>query len=999
MDAGSGPPIAPGSAEAPARRPPAPPATAYQRAQLARLHQFLAWIIPATFVFAVLESVAFATFRDLGAGITLIVIVGFGGVALRARWYARRNRPRVAAALLCAGLLGSALIVAPAQPVFIPTLTVVPLVAVAVALPFINGRHLRWLMLICWLTTILVAVLGVAMPPLSGPPRWFTSPLHLSALTTAIGLVLLLLWQFSSRLTDTLARSRAAEERYELAERGSNDGLWDWDLRTNQIYFSPRWKAMLGCRDNEIGTSPDEWFGRVHPDDLVRVKAELAIHIDGLISHFESEHRMRDANGRYRWVLSRGQAVYEDGKATRLAGSQSDITSRKQAEVALVQERQYLRQIIDTAPVAIAMFDTEMRYIAHSAKWLTDNQLPHASLVGQSHYAVFPHLPERWKEDHRRALAGETLACDEEPYQRADGSTGYTRWALTPWYAAPGIVGGIVLTTDLVDTLVQAREAAVEMARVKSEFLATMSHEIRTPMNGVIGMAELLLNTPLTDEQRDYAGVIYDSSHALLRILNDILDFSKIEAGKWELYPVGFDPRELVTSVAEAMRAKARTQRIGLVTRVAPETPARVRGDVGRLRQVLLNLVGNAVKFTEQGEVALEVAVVAESATHITLRFAVRDTGIGLSSAVQALLFQPFTQADGSTTRKYGGTGLGLAISKRLVELMDGTIGVESVEGVGSTFWFTAALQRLAAPAEQTGPREAPVDGAHEPTTSTASHADGPRPAEGIAAPRSNDGAETAPIILVAEDNPVNQKLALLQLKALGYRTAAVANGREAVTAVATGKYAAVLMDCQMPELDGFAATAEIRAAEAQSSTRRVPIIAMTANAMSGDREVCLQAGMDDYLPKPVTANTLEETLARWVPWDAAIGRSPAPNHADPAMEGMVAMAVRAWTPDAPPELVRELIAIYLDEAPALLEAICAAVRAGAADALAETAHRWKGSSASLGIHRLAELCAALEALGRTGTTAGAQELLAQVEEEAAWVIAALEQEREHTVA
>ena len=598
---------------------------------------------------------------------------------------------------------------------------------------------------------------------------------------------------------------------------------------------------MLGCVDDAVGTSPDEWFSRVHPDDLVRVKAELAIHIDGLISHFESEHRMRDAEGRYRWVLNRGQAVYDRaGTATRLAGSQTDITSRKQAEAALVQERQYLRQIIETAPVAIAMFDTEMRYIAHSAKWLTDNQLPDASLVGQSHYAVFPNLPERWKEDHRRALAGETLSSAEEPYQRDDGSTGYTRWALTPWYATPGVVGGIVLTTDQIDVLIHAREAAIEAARVKSEFLATMSHEIRTPMNGIIGMSELLLHTPLTPEQHDYAGIIHDSSNVLLRIINDILDFSKIEAGMFELDPIDFAPRQVVEGVVEMLRARACEKGIALVAGVTSAVPSQVHGDADRLRQILLNLIGNAVKFTERGEVEVRVTVAAETPSGVTLQFTVRDTGIGFSPEVRERLFHPFTQADSSTTRKYGGTGLGLAISKQLVELMGGTIGVESVEGLGSTFWCTVPLSRSTA----TEPARRTADAAMAPT-------------RGPAAP------DQANRILVAEDNPVNQKLALLQLQALGYPADVVPNGQAAVAAMAAQCYTLVLMDCHMPEMDGFAATATIRAEETRGGGGRVPIIAMTANAMEGDRDRCLQAGMDDHLAKPVKVEALRGLIAR----------------------------------------------------------------------------------------------------------------------------------------
>jgi len=532
-----------------------------------------------------------------------------------------------------------------------------------------------------------------------------------------------------------------------------------------------------------------------------------------------------------------------------------DISERKRAEEALAQEHRQLRQVIDTVPVAMAMFDTEMRYLAYSLKWLVDNDLAGQTLIGRSHYEVVPGLPERLRETHRRALAGETLAQSEDPILNDRGEMHYWRWALTPWYSPSGEVGGVILASDLVDDLVRGREAALDASRLKGEFLATMSHEIRTPMTGILGMNELLMGTALTAEQQDYAGVVRDSSEALLTLLNDILDFSKIEAGKMLLDCEDFAPRLLAERAGNLLVAKAREKRIRLLTDVAPQVPARLHGDSGRLRQVLLNLLGNAVKFTETGEVSLCMTVEAETSAQVTLRFVVKDTGIGLSERARGGLFQPFMQADGSTTRKYGGTGLGLAISKQLVELMGGTIGVDSVEGQGSTFWFIVPFERVDARDEPPAP---PSLGRPLPVQQT-----GDQGRETSVLPPPSCSSDR--IILVAEDNPVNQKLALLQLRKLGYQAEAVANGREAVGAVARRRHALVLMDCQMPELDGFAATSEIRQLERRGGAR-LPIVAMTANAMAGDQEACLTAGMDDYLPKPVTTERLRTVLERWLP-------------------------------------------------------------------------------------------------------------------------------------
>ncbi|MBA3943951.1 MAG: EAL domain-containing protein [Herpetosiphonaceae bacterium] len=310
-----------------------------QAAQLVRLHQFLRWIVPSNFGFALIAAIGFIVFRDLPTGITAIVLILCSGVLFLAQVLVRRERLKEAVSTICVALLGASVLIVLLQPALFPTLACIPLLAVALALPYLDGRSLRFLTVAAFLTTIVIVLCGEFVSSWSRLPDWFVVGFRIASLTTTIGLVLVLLWQFSSRLNDTLARTRAAEERYSLAARGANDGLWDWDLLTNEVYYSTRWKEMLGCGEDEVGTSPDEWFNRIHEDDRIRVKAELAVHRDGLTPHFESEHRMRDVNGRYHWILSRGLAVCnQDGQTTRIAGSQTDITVRKQAEEQLIHD-------------------------------------------------------------------------------------------------------------------------------------------------------------------------------------------------------------------------------------------------------------------------------------------------------------------------------------------------------------------------------------------------------------------------------------------------------------------------------------------------------------------------------------------------------------------------------------------------------------------------------------------------------------------------------------
>jgi PAS domain S-box-containing protein len=442
------------------------------------------------------------------------------------------------------------------------------------------------------------------------------------------------------------------------------------------------------------------------------------------------------------------------------------------------------------------------------------------------------------------------------------------------------------------EELEKALTAAREATRMKSRFLANMSHEIRTPLNGVLGMTDFLLGTGLNPEQKEYADAIKRSGDALLALIDDILDLSRIEAGKMRLDRVDFSLETVIRESTSMFALQARTKGLEFTRTIPPGLPALVVGDPGRLRQVLTNLLGNAIKFTQFGQVGLKAEVISRSGDTIQLRFIVYDTGIGIPHNEQGRLFESFTQVDESNTRKYGGTGLGLAISKQLVELLGGEIGLESEPGQGSKFWFTAtfgksarpdaAAQRVTKPvtkpaSQPEAPAATEVDGQDPPAAGQAEVEKPQAPAEAPAAkspivsaqlevesPVESVAIEPSTRILLAEDNEINQRITMRLLQKLGLAADAVVNGRQAVEALEKRKYDLVLMDCQMPDMDGFEATAVIRSREGNG--QRQTICALTANAMDGDRERCLAAGMDDYITKPVGLEKLRDALDRWIP-------------------------------------------------------------------------------------------------------------------------------------
>ena len=664
------------------------------------------------------------------------------------------------------------------------------------------------------------------------------------------------------------------------------------------------------------------------------------------------------------------------------------------------------------------------------------------------------------------------------------------------------------------EQLEKAKNAAEAASRAKSAFLATMSHEIRTPMNGVLGMTEMLLGTSLTETQRNFTKLVKRSGEHLLVIINDILDFSKIEAGKLSIEYINFNLWDLLDDINIIYRPQAQAKGIALNFEIANDIPIAICGDPNRLRQIMANLLGNAIKFTDRGQILAKVDVATEDGASVGLRFEVHDTGIGVSREARGRIFEAFSQADSSTTRKYGGTGLGLAISRQLVELMGGKIGVDNAAVQGSVFWFTVSFDKRRADPTERAAKLKTIDGMrvlivderqdsreeleqqladwNVPSDSASSAMDAvdrllaaaragkpyevalidmdlqrtsglslaagikgdpvtsatrimlisdnrlaadpvqrraagvayqlikparaadlfecimTRPRGKVAAPGTlPPSAARAPAgkparqrrVLLAEDNPVNVEVATAMLDSLGLAVHVALNGAEAVAAVREGGYDMVLMDCQMPVMDGFLATAEIRRHEQQCGrARTLPVIAITANALQGDREACLAAGMDDYLSKPFSQQELGAVIGRWIalPLASTIHHDdlpppgpvpvPAPAHPHPAERDVINRHalenIRALNRDRGDALVHKVITAYVDDTPQHLRTLRDAIAGLDAGSLRKIAHSLKSSSANVGAETLAQMCKDMEALGRTDTTEGATGILNDMEHE-----------------
>jgi PAS domain S-box-containing protein len=975
-----------------------------------------------------------------------------------------------------------------------------------------------------------VAILGVGNKPVDYTERDVKTVFYLADVT----------WHIVEHLRAEEAL-RESEEKHRLLIENSQDIIYTLTTEGRFTFVSPAWTTLLGYSDTQVIGKPFQPL--IHPEDVPGCMGFLQKLIGTGQRQEGVEYRIRHMDGTWHWHTSSAVPLMDEtGSIIGIEGTARDITERKNAEDALRESEARMRAITDSAQDAILMMDPKgkISYWNPAAERMFGYMSSEA--IGQDLHAfiVPPHYEKAYRaafptfeQTGKGAAVGKTL--DLEAYRKGgeeiDVQLSLSSIRLNGGWHAVGVLRDITkriraeaklreTNSRLEEETARANEMAVkaEMASAaKSEFLANMSHEIRTPMNGVIGMTGLLLDTELSDEQRRYAEIVRESSESLLGLLNDILDFSKIEAGKLEMETLDFDLRALLDDFAALLAIRAHEKKLEFICAADPDIPAYLCGDPGRLRQILTNLTGNAVKFTHQGEIAVRASLVSETDTEAVLRFSIKDTGIGIPAEKQALMFQKFTQADASTTRHYGGTGLGLAISKQLVERMGGEIGVVSEVGKGSEFSFTvrlgkqperdrdmtlpadisavhilivddnatnrevlvtqlkawgvraeetpdgpAGLQALRLARDAGDPFRAAIldmqmpgmDGAELARTikgdetlretclvlmtSLGQRGDAKRMEEigfsaylnkparqselfdcltaviaGAAATRQAPPIVTRHTvremrrgarILLAEDNITNQQVAVGILKKMGLRADAVANGTEALKALETLPYDLVLMDVQMPEMDGLEATRRIRRPQSAVRNHLIPIIAMTAHALQGDRERCLEAGMNDYITKPVDPRALAEALERWLPKRkaAATDQAKGMRAGKASVYGLktetlvfdkTGMMARMMDDEA---LARMVVEGFLEDIPHQIEALWSYLEAGDAPAAERQAHTIKGAAANVGGERLRALAFDLEKTGKAGDLAAVKARMVELNEQFAALKEAMEQHLNH---
>ena len=712
------------------------------------------------------------------------------------------------------------------------------------------------------------SVLGFAMEyPCHSPDqqRWFS--MNVTPLRSNSGGVVVAHTDISERkqIEEALQES---EFRWRFAIEGSGDGLWDWNVPQSKVFFSRRWKEILGFTQDEIGSGLDEWSKRVHPDDLVHAMADVQAHFDGTTPLYVNEHRVSCKDGSWKWILARGLVVERDAaaKPLRILGTHTDITARKQAEAALQESENRFRNLFKDIPsVAVQGYgeDGTARYWNEASERLYGYRADEA--IGRSLLDLI--IPAEMHDGVREAMRGmfETatpIPAGELSLLRKDGSRvdvfSSHAYVHVPGRAPEMFCVDIDITErkqteaelqqhrhhleELVLSrtaeLSQARDDAEAANRAKSMFLANMSHELRTPMNGIMGMTDLVLRRATDPQQIDWLNKSQGAAKHLLSVINDILDISKIESDRLTLEEQDFSLAEALGDAMHMQDAPAQAKGLSLSWHIDPALPDQLCGDAMRLRQILINFTGNAIKFSERGQIIVRASVAAEDSQSVLLKIEVTDQGVGISPEQQARLFHAFAQADGSRTRKYGGTGLGLIISKRIALLMGGDAGVISEEGRGSTFWVTLRLRRATS----------------DPQAAKSLPTESPR--ETLA--RLFPGAR----VLVAEDEPVNREVLVFLLEDAGLVPDVAFNGQEAVEKARGGGYALILMDVQMPVMNGLEATRAIRQIPGMAN---IPILALTANAFDDDRDVCLAAGMDDHIGKPVEPDALCATLLHWL--------------------------------------------------------------------------------------------------------------------------------------